>query len=228
MLFEEAEQVGLFLRELIHLTLLRRFVRSPAEQLGAMAKTIAGHMIVANFDNEFRLERLPDIFLSLVPTARSPRGGAGEAGRGDESFEFFRQRRAVGGGDARGESDVVQQTHRVVETKEQRTDGLFAFAVTKSADDAIGGAEAFDLLHPVAFAGAVVEIASFRDDAVQSGRGLCEPILCFGEIWRRRRQTDPTPFNEKFSRKSSRCRRRSRKGSSSNDVRHRRREDRRQ
>ena len=51
MLFEEAEQIGLFLRELVHLTLLRRFVRPPTEQLGAMAETTAGDMIVANFDD---------------------------------------------------------------------------------------------------------------------------------------------------------------------------------
>ena len=102
MLFEEAEQVGPFLRELVHLTLLRRFVRSPTEQLGSMAETTAGDMIEANFDDKFRLERLPDIFLSLVPTARSPRGGACEPRRGDKSFELFRQRRAVEGGDAGG------------------------------------------------------------------------------------------------------------------------------
>ena len=70
MLFEEAEQVGPFLRELVHLTLLRRFVRSPTEQLGSMAETTAGDMIVANFDVEFRLERVPDVLFPLVPPVK--------------------------------------------------------------------------------------------------------------------------------------------------------------
>jgi hypothetical protein len=46
-------------------------------------------MIVANFDDEFRLERVPDILLALIPTAGSPRSGRSEAGRYYEFFEFF-------------------------------------------------------------------------------------------------------------------------------------------
>src|SRR6476620_1115004 len=202
MLFEEAEQIGFFLRELIHLTLPRRLVGPPAEQFRAMAETIARDMIIANFDNEFRLERVPDVLLALIPSAWSPRSGTGEAGWCDEFFEFLRESRPVGGGYARSEANVMQQTVRIIETKEEGTDGFLAFAITKSADDAIGGAEALDLLHAIAFTGAIAEIASFRDDAVESGRGVREPILCFSETRRRRRQADPTPFNEKFSRKS--------------------------
>ena len=202
MLFEEAEQIGFFLRELIHLTLLRQLVGPPAEQFRAMAETIARHMIIANFDDEFRLEGVPDILLSLIPSAWSPRSGTGEAGWCDEFFEFLRESRPVGGGYARSEANVMQQTVRIIETKEEGTDGFLAFAITKSPNDAVGGAEAFDLLHPVASTGAVAEIATLRDDAVQSGGSLHEPILCLGETRRRRRQADPTPFNEKFSRKS--------------------------
>jgi hypothetical protein len=76
MLFEEAEQIGFFLRELIHLTLLRRLVGPPAEQFRAMAETIARDMIVANFDDEFRLERVPEVLpcldsIGLVPQERN-------------------------------------------------------------------------------------------------------------------------------------------------------------
>ena len=77
MLFEEAEQIGFSLRELIHLTLLRRLVGPPAEQFRAMAETIARHMIIANFDDEFRLEGVPDHSpflgsIGLVPQERNP------------------------------------------------------------------------------------------------------------------------------------------------------------
>jgi hypothetical protein len=46
-----------------------------------MAETIAGDMIVTKFDDERRLERLPDALFALIPTARAARSGAGEAWR---------------------------------------------------------------------------------------------------------------------------------------------------
>ena len=54
-LSEQTQQIGLLLRELIHLTLCGRFVWPPPKQLGAMAETIAGNMIVADFDDEHGL-----------------------------------------------------------------------------------------------------------------------------------------------------------------------------
>src|SRR5262245_48048786 len=147
MLFEEAEQIGFFLRELIHLTLLRRLVGPPAEQFRAMAETIARHVIIANFDDKFRLEGVPDILLSLIPSAWSPRSGTREAGWCGEFFEFLRESRPVGDGYARSEANVMQQTVRIIETKEEGTDGFLAFSVTKSAKDAIGREEALDQLH---------------------------------------------------------------------------------
>ena len=92
-----------------------------------MAETITRHMIVADFDNEFRLERVPDILLALVPTAGSPRSGAREVGRGDELFELFRESRPVGGGHARSKAYVIQQTLWIVESEEERSDGFLPF-----------------------------------------------------------------------------------------------------
>jgi hypothetical protein len=41
-------------RELIHLALGRRLVGPPSQQLGAVAETMAGDMIVADLDDQCR------------------------------------------------------------------------------------------------------------------------------------------------------------------------------
>ena len=62
-------------------------------------------------------------------------------------------------GDAGSETNVMQQTIRIIEAEEERTDHFRSFAVAKSPNDAVRAAEVFDLLHPVALTGSVVEIA---------------------------------------------------------------------
>src|SRR5687768_9776702 len=48
-----------FMLQLIHPALPGRLVRAPAEQAGAVAEAVAGHLIVEYFDHQLGLERLP-------------------------------------------------------------------------------------------------------------------------------------------------------------------------
>ena len=88
-LFEQTQQIGLLLRKLIHLTLCGRFVWPPPEQLGAMAETIAGNMIVADFDDEHGLKRMPDVFLALIPATGPSGSSARETRRCNELLQFL-------------------------------------------------------------------------------------------------------------------------------------------
>jgi hypothetical protein len=83
----------------------------------------------------------------------------------------------------------MQQTVCIAKTKEKRTH----FSIPKSATDTVGGEEALDLLHAVAFTGSV------RDDLVQGDGSFRKLVLRWGWIWRRRRQANPPSFREKFS-----------------------------
>ena len=94
-LSQQAKQIRLLLRELIHRTLCGRFVGSPPKQLGAMAETIAGDMIVADFDDEYGLKRMPDVLFALIPATGPPGSRSGEARRCDELLQLICQRWSV-------------------------------------------------------------------------------------------------------------------------------------
>src|SRR6185312_17126695 len=110
-------------------------------------------MVVANFDDEFWLERAPLRRSLGRPSARTARRIAGKA-FSDKPFEFFRQRRLFLSFDRGCEADVVQQPLVIIEAEQERADNLMAVdlvaGVTKAAHHAIGAAEFLDLLHPVA------------------------------------------------------------------------------
>ena len=65
---------------------------------------------------------------------------------------------------------MVEQAVVVVEAKQQRADLLARLLATKSADHAVGGAEAFDLAHDRAPAGR-------GDHAVEAARKVAQPAL---------------------------------------------------
>ena len=87
-LSEQTQQIRLFLRELIQFALCGRFVGPPPQQLGAMAETIAGDVIVADFDDECGLKRMPDVFFALIPATRPPGAEPVKPG-GAMSFSSF-------------------------------------------------------------------------------------------------------------------------------------------
>ena len=72
---------------------------------------------------------------------------------------------------------MMQQALVVIEPEQQRADHRLAFVVAKAADHAVGAAVVLDLLHAVAFAGAVGQIAPLGDDAVERRADALEPAL---------------------------------------------------
>src|SRR5437763_12694403 len=139
-------------------------------------------MVVADLDHEFRPERLPLARAFRRPTARAAGGIAGEAGRGDQLFQFPGQRWLVITLDGRGEADMMQETPTVIEPKQQRADEGLAFVVAKAADDAVSAAIVLDLLHAVALARPVWQVAPLGDDAIERGAHPLEPAARVGEL----------------------------------------------
>src|SRR4051812_28817522 len=77
--------------DLFQATLAWRFVRAPAQQTGAMAESSAREMIIADFDDEFGLKRLPFEGTFCAPAARGSWCATREAGRHNERFERAKQ-----------------------------------------------------------------------------------------------------------------------------------------
>ena len=71
----------------------------------------------------------------------------------------------------------MQQTIRIIEAQEERTDHFRSFAIAESPNDAVRAAVVFDLLHPVAHTRSVVEIQAFGDDTVKRRSSLREPFF---------------------------------------------------
>src|ERR1700754_2102878 len=58
-LSQQLHRIDGLLLQLIQRALPRRLVRAPAQDGGAVTKTVAAEMIVADLDNQLRLERTP-------------------------------------------------------------------------------------------------------------------------------------------------------------------------
>ena len=56
---QELEQVGTLLFQLVHRALRWRLVRTPAQEAGAVPKTVLGGVIVTNLYDELRFNGLP-------------------------------------------------------------------------------------------------------------------------------------------------------------------------
>src|SRR4051794_37622301 len=147
-------------------------------------------MVVAALDHELRPERLPLARAFRRPAARTAGRIAGEAGWGDQLFQFLGQRRLVITRDGRGEADMMQETLTVIEPKQQRADERLAFVIAKAADDAVCTAVVLDLLHAVALARPVWQVAPLGDDAVERGAHPLEPAPCVGELGGCRREAN--------------------------------------
>src|SRR5438874_2705377 len=97
------------LRLLLHLfhgALFRRLVRPPAKKFRSVSEAPAGEMVVADFDHQHRLERLPFRRALRAPAAGPAGLVAGETGRGDERLDFLEQLLPFGRFETRTESDV--------------------------------------------------------------------------------------------------------------------------
>ena len=85
----------------------------------------------------------------------------------------------------------------VVEAQKKGADQGFAFEVAEAADDAIGGAFPFDLLHASALSGLVGQVAALGDDAVESDSHV-KPLFRDGEIFGDGREADRVVAGEIF------------------------------
>ena len=91
--FQQLHQIAFFCSTCSIVHCSRRLVRPPAQQPRAVAEAVAGEMVVADLDDELRLERLPFGRALGRPAARAARRVAGEAGRRDQLFQLRGQRR---------------------------------------------------------------------------------------------------------------------------------------
>src|SRR5947207_15493653 len=107
--------------DLLERTLARRLVGPPSQEAGPMAEPAAADMIVTNFDDQFRPQRLPFSGTLGAPPAGAARRVAGESGRLDKAFELPGQRLAVEVVQCGGKSDVIELAFAVVEAEQQGT-----------------------------------------------------------------------------------------------------------
>ena len=94
-------------------------VRPPAQETGAVAEPTAADMIITNFDDELRSQRLLLSGALGAPPAGTSRRVAGEARRLDKPFELPGQRPAVEVVQCRGKPDVIELAFAVVEAEQQ-------------------------------------------------------------------------------------------------------------
>src|SRR5262249_6505701 len=136
-----------------------------------VAEAAAGEVVVADLADKFGLECLPFAAAFGAPATGAAGSFAGESGTATQPFDDGLEFPSLLRGEAGAEADVIELAMVVVEAKEQRADGFIFAGIAKTADHAIGGADALDLLHRGAFARGVRQVCALGDDAVEAGRG---------------------------------------------------------
>src|SRR4051794_34312123 len=136
---DEAERRARFMLDLRHRALARRFVGAPAQQPRAVAEPAAGEMVVLHLDDELGRERLEFAGALGAPATGAAGRPAGEAGGLAQGFETFGELAALGGGDRRRETDMVQQSVVAVQAEQQGTGDAALRRIAEAAHDAIGG-----------------------------------------------------------------------------------------
>src|SRR5581483_1028012 len=172
---------------LVHRALPWRFVFAPAQDLRPMPESISGKMIVADFDHNFRLYRLPFAAAFCAPTTRTARRVAGKARRLAKRFKFAGQRLALLRLESGRESNVVKKSRAIVKSEQERADNVCPACITKTTSHAIRAPNLLDLQSCVPLAGSVRHIDSLRDNAVEIPANFVEPLLRLFEIDRGRR-----------------------------------------
>src|SRR5690606_14763221 len=182
------EVVGAHFFELIVPAVAGLLVGAPANECGAVPEAIPLQMIVLHLADALEPKRLPRKVLAGTPTAFSARRPHGlialsepgvillriRAERGQLASQLLAPRHRKGGRDA----DVVQHPIIVIQSKQQRADGVRRVLVPpKAADHAIRCAFVLYLDHP-ALARLVRLPGRFQNDPVQSSAlKLLEPPL---------------------------------------------------
>src|SRR5205085_372064 len=111
-----------------------------------------------------------------APAARAAWRAPGEARRFAQRLQLRCQRRFVLGRDRRGIADMVQHAVVIViEAEQERSNKRRVGAVTKAADDTIGGLQQFPFDGGLAIAGVVRLLPALRYDSVEVFSNLIEP-----------------------------------------------------
>src|SRR4029453_1180855 len=105
--------------QLLQRPLPRRLVLAPSNPRGAVAKAVAGDMVITDLDNELGPKRLPVARALGAPAARTAPCIAGKAGRLHEGLVKPGQLGPLGTRNGGGEADMVELALAVVETKQQ-------------------------------------------------------------------------------------------------------------
>ncbi len=72
---------------------------------------------------------------------------------------------------------MVQDALPVIKTEQERTHHVAALVISKAPDHAVGTAQVLDLLHRIALSGAVREVATFGDDAIERTAEVLDQLL---------------------------------------------------
>ena len=116
---QERNRAAFAVRHLIHGTLPGRFVFPPSNDSCAVAKTVAGEMVVCYFDHNFWIDRFPFATPLCAPPTRAAWSISGETRRFTQRFKFLCQSAFVRGLECRSKSDVMQQAVIVIETQQE-------------------------------------------------------------------------------------------------------------
>src|SRR5438477_67939 len=165
-----------------------------ARDLEEMRRTVPKHradVAVLNLPSQLWLQRDPLCRALAGPAARSARRAAGESCAAAQGLHDFFELHALLSAEAGGKPDMVEFSGAVVEAQQQRANVMAFAAVAKASDHAIGGAQALDLDHGRAFAGAISATCQLGHHAITSASDQPRhPALQLRQICRRRTQLD--------------------------------------
>ena len=152
-----------------------------------MPEATAREMIVADLDDQHRIQPLPLRRPRRRPPAWTARCKTGEALASCEFLQLRRDPFPFVGRQTRRESHVMQDPIVVIEAEQQRSHDLALGRVSEAADHAIRGPLALDLLHCRPFAARIGNVQAFGHHAV-GARVAGEPATCLCDATRRRAQ----------------------------------------
>src|SRR5579883_797192 len=161
---------------------LRLLIEAPSPELRGVAEASALHVLIGDFHDQFRTQRLPGKILAAAPAALRAGHAAARIGPGPRSprmifervlpirFQKLHQLQAHLIAEAGAHADVLQRAGIVVQTEQQRADAarLAFFVPAETGGDAIAIALVLDLQHD-ALVRLVAEVERLGDDAIESG-----------------------------------------------------------
>src|SRR5215210_139465 len=120
-------------------------VVAPADELGAVAYSVAGDVVEADLHDQLGSKSLPDELLLGLPAARLARAAlAGPVG-----LQQLDQLALLLGPEPRRVAHHVELPVVVVHAEDERPDGALLLAEAEGGDHCIGRADALDLDHPL-------------------------------------------------------------------------------